>query len=121
MADDQQFISIWKVSARGSGDRHLNEGYPAADFPGCPGQTPDGCAYFAKDRWIAELFAAVSNYEDFLVEVRVPLIEYESRFQQFEHEIVFGIGKGVELAIPAEHLDELNRIGVRLRADVTEV
>jgi hypothetical protein len=119
MPDDQSSVSIWKVSRRGLGERHLNSGYSAAEFPGKSGQRPDGCAYFSKDRWIAALFAQprLTGYENFIIEIQVPVDIYEQRYRQFEHEVVFGGRTGTELAIPAEELDELNRVSVRLRVD----
>ena len=120
MAGDQTYVSIWKTSAEGRGERHVAEGYPTDEFPGRDGHRPDGCAYFAKDRWIAELFAGRPGYEEFLIEVQVPIEVYRYRFQQFEHVVVFGAGRGVELAIPAEHLDELNRVGVRFKRNPLE-
>ena len=119
MADDQPHVSIWKVSRRGLGKRHFENGYSAADFPGQPGQRPDGCAYFAKDQWIAALFAdpRLSGYEDFIIEILVPADVYQRRYRQFEHAVVLSGRTGTELAIPAEELDELNRLGVRLEAE----
>lgn len=119
MADDQPYISIWKVSRRGLGRRHLTKGYSAADFPGKAGQRPDGCAYFARDQWIAALFAEarLTGYEDFIIEIRVPTGVYEQRYRRFEHDVIFGGRTGAELAIPAEELDELNRLSVRLKVE----
>jgi hypothetical protein len=119
MADDQPRVSIWKVSRRGLGHRHLRKGFSAADFPGKVGQRPDGCADFARNRWIAALFAEprLTGYEDFIIEIRIPADVYQQRFRRFEHEVVFSGRTGTELAIPAEELDESNRLSVRLRVD----
>jgi hypothetical protein len=119
MADDEPHVSIWKVSRRGLGHRHRTNGYPATDFPGRRGQRPDGCAYFAKDHWIAALFAEprLVGYENFIIEIRIPADVYERQFRRFEHDIVLGGRTGAELAIPAEELDELNRVSVRSEVD----
>jgi hypothetical protein len=119
MAEDQPYVSLWKVSRRGFGGRNLAKGYSAADFPGKAGQRPDGCAYFARDQWMASLFAEprLTGYEDFIIEIRVPTEVFEQRYRRFEHEVVFGGRKGTELAIPAEELDELNRLSVRLEVE----
>jgi len=121
MADENAYVSLWKTSRRGLGERHLKDGYPASDFPGKPRSRPDGSAYFARDRWIAAEFArsSMGGYEEFLVEVRIPVEIYQDQYQRFEHRIVLGEKVGIELAIPFNCLDEMNRVGVRLRADWT--
>jgi hypothetical protein len=119
MEADEAYVSLWKTSRRGLGERHLSEGYPAEDFPDQPQPFANGCAYFAKHRWIAVEFAksSLSGYEDFMIEVRIPADVYQSRYQRFEHVIWMGRNRGVELAIPADQLDELNRVGVRLKVE----
>ncbi len=42
---------------RGSGRPRFENGYAASDFPGTPGEVPDGLAYFARDKSIADEFA----------------------------------------------------------------
>jgi hypothetical protein len=113
---EEPYVSIWKTSHRGLGEKHLQEGYPADDFPGAEGQRPNGRAYFAKDRWIAEVFAAprLTGYDNFVIEVRVPADEYQRQFQKFEQPVMLGDGVGTQLAIPAEFLDALNIVSTRL-------
>ena len=92
------------------------------DFPGRLGACPDGRAYFAKDRWIAEEFAArqLQGYEDFVIEVAIPRIIYEESFQNCEQPVVLGTRQGVQLVIPAAQLDVLNESGTRrVAGDVT--
>ena len=117
MSGEAETVTIWKCSLRGLGDRHLKEGYTPSDFPGAPGQNPDGCAYFARDRWIAELFSRYEAYEDFVIETKIPESVYVAEFQQYEEEFHSSHGIGIELAIPSEHLEMLNSVGIRFRAE----
>ncbi len=75
-------VSLWKTSRSGFGERHLTEGYAIEDFPS-EEELADGCAYFAKDRWIAESFAGRRHYETWLIEVRIELDEYSTLFRGF--------------------------------------
>ncbi|MCA9112844.1 MAG: hypothetical protein KDA52_23020 [Planctomycetaceae bacterium] len=120
MAEETEHVSIWKTSRRGLGKRHLLEGYDSEDFPGSMGARPDGCAYFARDQWIAAEFVAtsMSGYEDFTIEVRIPHSDYKSHFRQYEQLVTLGGRTGIELPVPATQLDELNRVGVRSSVDL---
>ena len=112
-------VVLWKTSRRGLGVRHLRDGYPSEDFPGAPDNRPDGCAYFAKDRWIADAFAdrQLQGYEDYVIEIRIPRDLYDALFRAFERPLILGWRQGVQLIIPAEKLHLLNESGRRKLAN----
>ncbi|MFV0443668.1 MAG: hypothetical protein ACK5Q5_08870 [Planctomycetaceae bacterium] len=95
-------------------------GYAEEDFPLDLDQHADGCAYFAKERWLAEIFVGRrsnvtgTGYEDWLIEVRIPLTDYERYFQQFEHPITTMGRTTTEVAIPRQSLHILNQVGQRV-------
>ena len=97
----------------------MEQGYPAGDFPGEGEDHPDGCAYFARDRWIAEEFASkdLLQYEDWIIEVRIPVETYQHVFAAFERPFHSTKGAGIEVRIPAESLKELNLTSQRVRHD----
>lgn len=105
MDEQSDVVIIWKTSRRGMGERHLREGYRPEDFPGRSGGHPDGCAYFAKDRWMAEEFAhpRLTGYEDYLIEIRIPRDVYDESFREFEDGTMIGNRAGVELAVPRQN------------------
>lgn len=106
---DTLFISLFKTSSRDNGRMHLEAGYPLEDFP--LGMQQDGHAYFARDRWIAELFASerFRGYEDFVIEVLIPTDVYNAEFLQFECRAFYDDREGCEVVIPRELLPMLNR------------
>src|SRR5690242_17034008 len=110
MEEQSDEVVIWKTSRRGLGERHLRDGYSRADFPGTAGEQPDGCAYFAKDRWIAEAFAArnLTGYEDFIIEIAVPKAIYTQLYQRYERPLILGALQGTQLVIPVAELHVLN-------------
>jgi len=115
-------VVIWKTSRRGSGERHLRDGYSLEDFPGTAGDQPDGCAYFAKDRWIAEAFAVrnLTGYEDFVIEIALPKPIYAQLFQRYERPLMLGARQGTQLVIPSAELQALNQTGKRtIASDLT--
>ncbi|MGE3999178.1 MAG: hypothetical protein AB7I48_03095 [Planctomycetaceae bacterium] len=52
-----------------------------------------------------------------MIEVRIPIDVYQRRYRKFEHVVPIGRKVGVELAIPASQLDEMNQVGVRSRIE----
>ena len=103
-----QTVSIWKASVRGLGERHLAQGYPAEDFPGRP--FGNGKAYFAADRELAAQYASpdIGAYEDFVIEIAIPVEDYERTFRKFETPLATSEGVFNELPIPTSLLETLN-------------
>jgi RHS repeat-associated protein len=94
-----EHVSIWKAPQRGKGQRQLEHGYSPTDF--CEG---DRCAYFAKERNLAEEYAR--HYGEGVIEIRVPKDIYEARIKQYEYP--YQGGSHTELAIPHSEFEVLN-------------
>ena len=97
-------IPLYKAPPRGGGQRMSDSGFRASDYPGRPGEVPDGFAYFANDRELADQFAR--HYGEGVIEVQIPRAAYLRKFQQFE--APYQGGPLTELPIPARLVEQLN-------------
>ncbi|HVQ93670.1 MAG TPA: DUF6531 domain-containing protein [Mycobacteriales bacterium] len=97
-------VPLYKAPQRNLGQSQYDHGYRAADFPGQPGEVPDGLAYFARDRSIADGFAA--SYGEGVMEVRVPVADYARDFARYERP--YEGGPRIEVPIPADVVERLN-------------
>ncbi|MGH9223342.1 MAG: hypothetical protein ACRD2W_06060 [Acidimicrobiales bacterium] len=104
---DEDFVSIYKAPPSGMGSVWLNRGFRASDFPGSPGGYPDGNAYFAKDRAIAESFERLDGYRDGIIAVHIPRQDYDALWAQYEVRYASAPG-GTELIIPSSVVSGLN-------------
>ncbi|MFD1145582.1 DNRLRE domain-containing protein [Saccharothrix hoggarensis] len=101
-------VSVWKAPGKGAGQRTFDQGFRKSDYPGSPGARqpdPDGTAYFAKERGLADTYAR--SYGEGVIEVRVPRGDYDRLFRQFERK--YQGGPLIELRIPADVVEKLNR------------
>ncbi|MGW7727335.1 putative T7SS-secreted protein [Streptomyces canus] len=97
--------SLYKAPQRGQGQHQYDNGYLADDFPGGPDDPyMNGMAYFAKERELAESYAKF--YKEGVIEVRIPVAEYERYFAKFEHP--YEGGPLTELEIPNTDVERLN-------------
>ena len=97
--------SLFKAPQRGQGQHQYENGYLASDFPGGPDDPyMNGMAYFAKERELAERYA--SHYKEGIIEVRIPVGDYEKYFAIFEHP--YEGGPLTELEIPNTAVERLN-------------
>ncbi|NYZ70071.1 hypothetical protein H0A36_29070 [Endozoicomonas sp. SM1973] len=94
-------VSIFKAPQRGKGADQYNNGYNTKDF--CDG---DQCAYFAKDKSLAEDYA--KHYGEGVIELKVPQEVYESRLKIYEYK--YQGGSQIELPIPHSEFDILNSV-----------
>ena len=85
----------------------LARAFLRSDFPGSPGGYPDGNAYFAKDRAIAEDFERREGYHDGILSVRIPQRDYDSLWKQYEARYASAPG-GTELISPSSVVGGLN-------------
>lgn len=92
-------VSIFKAPQRGKGASQYQNGYNTKNF--CDG---DQCAYFAKERSLAEDYA--KHYGDGVIELKIPKDVYNSRMKQ--HEYLYQGGPRTELAVPHSEFDVLN-------------
>jgi len=98
------YLSIWKAPQRGKGQHQLEKGYSPADF--CEG---DQCAYFAKERSLAEEYAR--HYGEGVIEIRISKEVYDTRLKQYEYSYE---GGRTEIVIPHSEFEVLNN-AVRVR------
>lgn len=103
--DDKICVNIYKAPPSGQGSRMYTLGLRASDYSGGPGQVPDGLAYFAKDRSIAEKFA--HHYKEGIAELRYRPRNTKPCGAQYER--LYESRPRVELAIPREVVEQLNR------------
>jgi hypothetical protein len=77
-------VTIYKAPQQGKGQKLLNEGFEAADFPYNPPYV-DGNCYFAgpDDRSIAEEFN--ESYKEGILEVSIAPVVYSEYFQPLEY------------------------------------
>jgi hypothetical protein len=94
--------SIFKAPQPGKAQKQLTEGYHPEDFSSPGG---DNRAYFAKDRGLADEYA--QHYGEGVLEVEVPKDVYDARLRK--HETPYQGGPRIELPIPHEDFDVLNR------------
>ncbi|MFF7642384.1 putative T7SS-secreted protein [Streptomyces canus] len=97
--------SLYKAPQRGQGQHQYDNGYLADDFPGgADDPYMNGMAYFAKERELAESYAKF--YKEGVIEVRMPVADYERYFAKFEHP--YEGGPLTELEIPNTDVERLN-------------
>lgn len=104
VAETSDTVSLFKAPQPGLGASQYENGYLATDFPGSPGQIPDGNAYFARSQSIADEFA--QSYGEGVIETRVPADVYAERYAQYER--LYQGGPRVEVPIPANEVESLN-------------
>jgi len=92
-------VSIFKAPQRGKGASQYQNGYNAKDF--CD---DDQCAYFAKERSLAEDYA--KHYGDGVIELKIPKDVYNSKMKQ--HEYLYQGGPRTELPVPHSEFDVIN-------------
>ena len=97
-------VSLYKAPQPGLGASQFENGYAASDFPGTPGEVPDGLAYFARDKSIADEFA--DSYGEGVIETRVPRSVYDEQYAQYERP--YQGGPRTEVPIPAGAVEGLN-------------
>ncbi|MDT7783050.1 MAG: hypothetical protein QOF58_1469, partial [Pseudonocardiales bacterium] len=109
---------LYKAPGKGMTDRLLNEGFDIADFPGSGNGFPDGRAYFGLNdtgREVALDYASRGGYDSAVLQVRIPLADFEKHFRQY-----VGSHNGVpnaEVAIPNTMFDLLNKYPRSLAVD----
>lgn len=104
-----EIISIWKAPKKKLAAKQLRAGFRRSDFKGAPGQFPNGRAYFAKDRKLAEMYA--SSYQGGIIEIQMLVVDYKVHFQKFENR--YSGSNEIELAIPRDFLKALNKMTIR--------
>jgi hypothetical protein len=97
-------VSLFKAPSQGMGATWYKQGFRASDFPGKPGEVPDGFAYFALDRAIADEYA--KSYGEGVIEVQIPSDEYDAKFKKFQYP--YDGGPLIEVPIPADMVEQLN-------------
>ena len=98
-AKAEDTVSIFKAPQRGKGADQYNNGYNVKDF--CTG---DQCAYFAKDRALAEDYA--KHYGEGVIELQIPKSTYDARLKQYEYNYQGGPYK--ELPVPHSEFEVQN-------------
>src|SRR4051812_7255750 len=101
--------SLWKAPTRKAARKLAVHGFRRSEFPGTSGEFPDGKAYFAARRELAQTYA--SAYGAGIIEVQISRREYETHFAKFE-EIELASGE-VQVAIPRDFLRLLNKLTLR--------
>jgi hypothetical protein len=91
-----EIVSLWKAPHPGTGKRQADSGFVADDYPGFAGAIPDGRAYFAANRELAEEYAVC--YGEGIIEVRLERSDYERFFKQFEEQ--YQDGRLLQVPIP---------------------
>lgn len=102
-------VTIYKAPQQGKGQKLLNEGFEAADFPYNPPYV-DGNCYFAgpDDRSIAEEFN--ESYKEGILEVSIAPIVYSEYFQPLEYRYDEKDGRDrIEVVIPQSLFPILNQ------------
>jgi hypothetical protein len=99
--------SIFKAPQPGTAQQQLKEGYHPHDFS-LPGG--DNRAYFAKDKGLADEFA--KHYGEGVIEIEVPTSVYAARLKKYEQ--LYQLGPWIELPIPHEDFDVLNKSARKL-------
>lgn len=102
-------VTIYKAPQQGKGQKLLNEGFEAADFPyNLP--YVDGNCYFAgpDDRSIAEEFN--ESYKEEILEVSIAPVVYSEYFQPLEYRYDEKDGRDrIEVVIPQSLFSILNQ------------
>src|SRR5471032_1330630 len=104
----EPLVSLWKAPQYGTARRLLENGFSANDYPGFPGEIPDGRAYFAAQLELAKEYAVC--YGDGIIEVRILKDDFERHFKRFE--IPYQNTGFVQIAIPNGSLTLLNALTV---------
>ncbi|AUG78699.1 Rhs protein [Kitasatospora sp. MMS16-BH015] len=106
-ATDGDVVRLFKAPQKGTGEQQYRNGYQKDDFPGGPHDPyMDGKAYFAKEeRGLADKYA--KHYGEGVMEIQIPVAEYNRLFQQYEAK--YEGGPLIEVPIPNTALEELNK------------
>lgn len=103
-----EIVTIYKAPQKGKGQKLLEEGFQAVDFPNNP-PYQDGCCYFAgpNDRTIAEEFN--ESYQEGIIEVSIDQATYERSFKSLEYRYDEKDGcDRIEVVIPQSLFSLLN-------------
>jgi hypothetical protein len=105
---DGSEVSLFKAPQRGQGQHQHINGYRMDDFPGDARDKyamPDGHAYFAADRSIAEEYAKA--YGEGIIEIKIPALDYDQHFRQY-HRNYHGSSDRQQVPIPNYDVEKLN-------------
>jgi hypothetical protein len=102
--DSRDIVNIYKAPQPGQAGRILKSGFNAEDYPGTPGEVPNGMAYFAKEAELAQEFG--ESYQDGVIQVSIPSATYNETYAQYEAR--YQGGPLTELEIPASVVESLN-------------
>ncbi|GGS63856.1 hypothetical protein GCM10010259_60740 [Streptomyces daghestanicus] len=103
-------VSLYKAPGKGMTEKIMKDGFDPEDFPGTPGDYPDGSAYFGveeKGKEIALDYASRGYWDSNVVQIRIPKADFDKHFA--EDVAKYDGIPGAQAIIPKTKFEQLNK------------